>query len=106
MSQIQIQKQIRLRQARLLIATRSHDVTGVSHRVGYDSPRSSPRVPQAVRRGPEPRRAPPPRGNLHQGARAPLKTGTDLAPPERANGTLGQRRWPKVPFARVTILMW
>jgi len=38
MSPIQFQKQIRLQQARLLLATRVHDVTGVSHRVGYDSP--------------------------------------------------------------------
>ena len=38
MSPIQFQKQIRLQQARLLLATRPHDVTGVSHRVGYDSP--------------------------------------------------------------------
>ena len=28
----------RLQQARLLLATQPHDVTGVSHRVGYDSP--------------------------------------------------------------------
>lgn len=38
MSPIQFQKQIRLQQARLLLATYAHDVTGVSHRVGYDSP--------------------------------------------------------------------
>ena len=38
MSPIQFQKQIRLQQGRLLLATRVHDVTGVSHRVGYDSP--------------------------------------------------------------------
>jgi AraC-like DNA-binding protein len=38
MSPIQFQKQIRLQQARLLLATHVHDVTGVSHRVGYDSP--------------------------------------------------------------------
>jgi len=38
MSPIQFQKQIRLQQARLLLATRAHDVTGVGHRVGYDSP--------------------------------------------------------------------
>lgn len=38
MSPIQFQKQIRLQQARLLLATHAHDVTGVSHRVGYDSP--------------------------------------------------------------------
>jgi AraC-like DNA-binding protein len=38
MSPIQFQKQIRLQQARLLLATHTHDVTGVSHRVGYDSP--------------------------------------------------------------------
>ncbi|SER60764.1 transcriptional regulator, AraC family [Lentzea xinjiangensis] len=37
MSPIQFQKQIRLQEARLLLAT-SRDVTGVSHRVGYDSP--------------------------------------------------------------------
>jgi AraC-like DNA-binding protein len=38
MSPIQFQKQIRLQQARLLLATSAHDVTGVSYRVGYDSP--------------------------------------------------------------------
>ena len=37
MSPIQFQKQIRLQEARLLLATHPHDVTGVSHRVGYDS---------------------------------------------------------------------
>jgi AraC-like DNA-binding protein len=38
MSPIQFQKQIRLQQARLLLATHPHDVTAISHRVGYDSP--------------------------------------------------------------------
>ncbi|MEX0171079.1 AraC family transcriptional regulator [Streptomyces sp. LMG1-1-1.1] len=38
MSPIQFQKQIRLQAARLLLANRPHDVTGVGHRVGYDSP--------------------------------------------------------------------
>jgi AraC-like DNA-binding protein len=38
MSPIQFQKQIRLQEARLLLATNPHDVTGVSNRVGYDSP--------------------------------------------------------------------
>ncbi|MBE1491804.1 AraC family transcriptional regulator [Plantactinospora soyae] len=38
MSPIQFQKQIRLQQARLLLATHPHDVTAVSQRVGYDSP--------------------------------------------------------------------
>lgn len=38
MSPIQFQKQIRLQEARLLLATRPNDVTGVSHSVGYDSP--------------------------------------------------------------------
>lgn len=38
MSPIRFQKQIRLQEARLLLATRPHDVTGVGHRVGYDSP--------------------------------------------------------------------
>ncbi|MEU3644387.1 AraC family transcriptional regulator [Lentzea sp. NPDC034063] len=37
MSPIQFQKQIRLQEARLLLAT-NRDVTSVSHRVGYDSP--------------------------------------------------------------------
>ncbi len=37
MSPIQFQKQIRLQEARLLLAT-GKDVTRVSHRVGYDSP--------------------------------------------------------------------
>jgi transcriptional regulator GlxA family with amidase domain len=37
MSPIQFQKQIRLQQARLLLATHPHDVTGVGHRVGYES---------------------------------------------------------------------
>ncbi|MER5916244.1 AraC family transcriptional regulator [Streptomyces sp. NPDC001982] len=38
MSPIQFQKQIRLQVARLLLANRPQDVTGVGHRVGYDSP--------------------------------------------------------------------
>ncbi|GAA1642112.1 AraC family transcriptional regulator [Nonomuraea maheshkhaliensis] len=38
LSPIQFQKQIRLQRARLLLATRAHDVTAVAHRVGYDSP--------------------------------------------------------------------
>lgn len=38
MSPIQFQKQIRLQEARLLLATHPGDVTGVGHRVGYDSP--------------------------------------------------------------------
>ncbi|WP_422772110.1 AraC family transcriptional regulator [Plantactinospora sp. WMMC1484] len=38
MSPIQFQKQIRLQQARLLLATNPDDVTGVGRRVGYDSP--------------------------------------------------------------------
>ncbi|WP_063129320.1 AraC family transcriptional regulator [Nocardia fusca] len=37
-SPIQFQKHIRLQQARLLLAANSRDVTGVAHRVGYDSP--------------------------------------------------------------------
>ncbi|HVT69681.1 MAG TPA: AraC family transcriptional regulator [Trebonia sp.] len=37
MSPIQFQKQIRLQEARLLLAVRPHDITAVSHRVGYDS---------------------------------------------------------------------
>ncbi|MER5457207.1 AraC family transcriptional regulator [Micromonospora sp. NPDC002389] len=38
MSPIQFQKQIRLQEARLLLATRPDDVTGVGRQVGYDSP--------------------------------------------------------------------
>ncbi|MFE2185403.1 AraC family transcriptional regulator N-terminal domain-containing protein [Streptomyces sp. NPDC059455] len=38
MSPIQFQKQIRLQEARLLLANRPNDITGVGHRVGYDSP--------------------------------------------------------------------
>ncbi len=38
MSPIQFQKQIRLQQARLLLATHPRDVTGVAQRVGYDNP--------------------------------------------------------------------
>jgi AraC-like DNA-binding protein len=38
LSPIQFQKQIRLQQARLLLASRPGDVTGVGYRVGYDSP--------------------------------------------------------------------
>jgi len=38
MSPIQFQKQIRLQEARLLLATHPNDVTGVAMRVGYDSP--------------------------------------------------------------------
>ncbi|MFL1379837.1 MULTISPECIES: AraC family transcriptional regulator [unclassified Nocardiopsis] len=38
MSPIRFQKQIRLQEARLLLATRPRDIAGVGHRVGYDSP--------------------------------------------------------------------
>ncbi|MFF5249685.1 AraC family transcriptional regulator N-terminal domain-containing protein [Streptosporangium sp. NPDC000095] len=38
MSPIQFQKQIRLQQARLQLAAQPNDITGVSRRVGYDSP--------------------------------------------------------------------
>ncbi|MFD9003064.1 AraC family transcriptional regulator N-terminal domain-containing protein [Streptomyces sp. NPDC059582] len=38
MSPIQFQKQIRLQEARLLLATHPGDVTGVGQRVGYDNP--------------------------------------------------------------------
>ncbi|GLX92452.1 AraC family transcriptional regulator [Herbidospora sp. NBRC 101105] len=38
MSPIQFQKQIRLQEARLLLATSPGDIAGVGHRVGYDSP--------------------------------------------------------------------
>lgn len=38
MSPIQFQKQIRLREARLLLAAAPDDVAGVGYRVGYDSP--------------------------------------------------------------------
>lgn len=38
MSPIQFQKQIRLQEARLLLAAHPKDVTGVGYRVGYESP--------------------------------------------------------------------
>ncbi|WP_305786996.1 AraC family transcriptional regulator [Symbioplanes lichenis] len=38
LSPIQFQKQIRLQEARLLLATRPHDVTGIGRHVGYESP--------------------------------------------------------------------
>ncbi|GAA1574870.1 AraC family transcriptional regulator [Kribbella sancticallisti] len=38
MSPVQFQKQIRLQEARLLLATHPKDITGVGSRVGYDSP--------------------------------------------------------------------
>jgi AraC-like DNA-binding protein len=38
MSPIQFQKQIRLQQARLMLAARPGDVSGVGYRVGYESP--------------------------------------------------------------------
>ncbi|MGW0158694.1 AraC family transcriptional regulator [Mycobacterium sp. NPDC003323] len=38
MSPLQFQKQIRLHQARTLLATHPGDIAGVGHRVGYDSP--------------------------------------------------------------------
>jgi AraC-like DNA-binding protein len=38
MTPIQFQKNIRLQSARLLLANRPNDVTGVGHHVGYDSP--------------------------------------------------------------------
>ena len=38
MSPIQFQKQIRLQEARLMLATRPGDVTGIGYSVGYESP--------------------------------------------------------------------
>src|SRR5260370_15397022 len=38
MSPIQFQKQIRLQEARLLLANRPNDITRLGHRVGYHSP--------------------------------------------------------------------
>lgn len=38
MSPLQFQKQIRLQEARLLLASKAADVAGVGHLVGYDSP--------------------------------------------------------------------
>ncbi|WP_062442780.1 AraC family transcriptional regulator [Herbidospora daliensis] len=38
MSPIQFQKQIRLQEARLMLAAGNGDIAGVGHRVGYDSP--------------------------------------------------------------------
>lgn len=38
MSPVQFQKQIRLQEARLLLATHPNDITGVGYRVGYESP--------------------------------------------------------------------
>jgi AraC-like DNA-binding protein len=38
MAPIQFQKNLRLQAARLLLASRPHDVTGVGQRVGYDNP--------------------------------------------------------------------
>jgi AraC-like DNA-binding protein len=38
MTPIQFQKHIRLQAARLLLANRPNDITGVGHSVGYDSP--------------------------------------------------------------------
>ena len=38
MTPIQFQKQIRLQEARLLLATNRGDVTGIGYRVGYESP--------------------------------------------------------------------
>ena len=38
MAPIQFQKNLRLQTARLLLASRPHDITGVSRRVGYDNP--------------------------------------------------------------------
>ncbi|ADB31507.1 transcriptional regulator, AraC family [Kribbella flavida DSM 17836] len=38
LSPIQFQKQVRLQEARLLLAAQPHDITAVAHRVGYDSP--------------------------------------------------------------------
>ena len=38
MTPIQFQKHIRLQAARLLLANHPNDITGVGHRVGYDSP--------------------------------------------------------------------
>lgn len=69
MSPIQFQKQIRLQEARLLLATHPGDVTGISHRVGYDSPSQfsreyrrqfgmPPSQDAARLHGPTPQRAP------------------------------------------------
>jgi AraC-like DNA-binding protein len=38
MTPIQFQKHIRLQAARLLLVNQPNDITGVGHRVGYDSP--------------------------------------------------------------------
>lgn len=69
MSPIQFQKQIRLQEARLLLATHPNDVTGVGYSVGYDSPSqfsreyrrqfgASPSEDAARLRGSTPRTAP------------------------------------------------
>ena len=59
MSPIQFQKQIRLQEARLLLATRPSDIAGVGQRVGYDSPSQFSReYRRAVRRTAEPRTPP------------------------------------------------
>ncbi|WP_369223827.1 AraC family transcriptional regulator N-terminal domain-containing protein [Streptomyces sp. R39] len=69
MSPIQFQKQIRLQEARLLLAAHPGDVTGVGRRVGYDNPSQFSR---------EYRRrfgAPPSRDAAHPRATAPAPAG-------------------------------
>ncbi len=72
MSPIQFQKQIRLQEARLLLATHPNDVTGISRRVGYDSPSQFSREYRRQFGAPPSQDTTPMRGVTHNTAPAPL----------------------------------
>jgi AraC-like DNA-binding protein len=72
MSPIQFQKQIRLQQARLLLATHPNDVTGISRRVGYDSPSQFSREYRRQFGAPPSQDTTHMRGLTHNTAPAPL----------------------------------
>jgi len=72
MSPIQFQKQIRLQEARLLLATHPNDVTGISRRVGYDSPSQFSREYRRQFGAPPSQDTTHMRGLTHNTAPAPL----------------------------------
>jgi AraC-like DNA-binding protein len=72
MSPIQFQKQIRLQEARLLLATHPNDVTGISRRVGYDSPSQFSREYRRQFGAPPSQDTTHTRGLTHNTAPAPL----------------------------------
>ncbi|WP_220449798.1 helix-turn-helix domain-containing protein [Nonomuraea longispora] len=81
MSPIQFQKQIRLQEARLLLATHPNDVMGVCHRVGYGNPSQSrsSAANTAASSACRPARTPP--GCVTR--RVPLRLSSPEPPPSR-----------------------